>query len=253
MASTYNPDVDTPLTPASWTNDICRAACEIVGTSYETLRQDAVQVDASLAERWYASGEADFSLYDTDDYVVSMLGCWRYGGTSYASSNVTRLFMRWLAHRGLRPASFLDYHGGLGLTAAQLSMGHPSSRVLFHTAVPGHAELGRRVLERLGLTNVGVVGRLEGADVLVAQEAMEHFAEPVVEVRHALGVVSPSWYLDQSSFTIDACGHFRHNRKVGRAFNDELRSLGYETYWRAEGIRPPFNAKPAVWVRGARR
>jgi hypothetical protein len=245
----YNPDISTPLTPAQWTNDILTIACDIAGTGAKTLKADAAMIDPSLEERWYASNETDYSLYDTQDYTVSMLHCWRFGGTSYASSNVTRLFMRWLAHRNLKPASFIDYHGGLGLTCAQLSMGHSGARVVFHTAVQRHGDIARGVYARLGLTNVEVVNELEPADVLIAQETMEHFSDPVNAIQEALALVQPKWYLDQSSFTIDACGHFKHNHKVGKRFNAALRELGYETYWKVEGIRAPFNAKPTVWVK----
>jgi hypothetical protein len=245
----YNPDVQTPLTPAAWTNNIMVAACDVTKVNVKTLRNDTIRIDASLAERWYASNEIAYDLYDTDDYVVSMLHCWRYGGTSYASSNVTRLFMRWLAHRDLKPISFIDFHGGLGLTACQLSMGHPEARVLFHTAVKHHGDVGRAVYDKMGLTNIEIVDKLEPVDVLLAQETMEHFSDPCAEIKNVIGTVKPKWYLDQSSFTIDACGHFRHNRKVGKQFNAVLRELGYETYWKVEGINSPFNAKPTVWVK----
>lgn len=179
-----------------------------------------------------------------------MLHCWRYGGTTGASSNVTRLFMRWLAHRGIKPASFIDYHGGLGLTAAQLAMGQPDARVMFHTAVVHHGDIARAVFKKLGLKNVCVVDEIEPAEVLVAQETMEHFSDPCLEIRRIIDIVKPERYLDGSSFTIDACGHFRHNKKVSKPFNATLRELGYETYWNVEGINSPFNAKPAVWVKG---
>ena len=246
--SAYNPDVETALTPARWTNEILAIACDVTGVPLKSLRDETARIDPTLTERWYASNETDYSLYDTQDYVVSMLHCWRHGGTSYASSNVTRLFMRWLAHRGLKPASFIDYHGGLGLTSAQLSMGHPEARVMFHTAVKHHADVGREVFKRMDL-KVEIIEQLEPAEVLIAQETMEHFPDPCSEIRKIIGEVKPKWYLDQSSFTIDACGHFKHNHKVGKQFNAVLRELGYETYWKAEGISSPFNAKPAVWVK----
>ena len=245
----YNPDTQTPLTPAQWTNDILAVACDVSGVDVKTLREVTEAVDTSLTERWYASGETAYDLYDTQDYVVSMLHCWRYGGTSYASSNVTRLFMRWLAHRDLKPATFIDYHGGLGLTTAQLSMGHPDARIAFHVSLKRHADIGREVFKRLGLKNVDVINELRPADVLIAQETMEHFPDPIAEIKSAIEIVKPKWYLDQSSFTIDACGHFKHNHKVGKQFNNVLRELGYETYWKAEGISSPFNAKPTVWVK----
>lgn len=224
-------------------------ACEVTGIDAKTLKERIEIVDADLSRRWYDSGETDYSLYSVPEYDVSLLHCWRYGGTSYASSNVTRLFMRWLAHRDLKPKTFIDYHGGLGLTAAQLAMGHPDAEVFFHTVVKHHAEMGKEIFKRLNLKNIVIIDEVCRADALLAQETMEHFSDPITEIKNVIDAVKPRFYLDQSSFTIDACGHFKHNKKIAKPFNEALREMGYETYWCRENIRAPFNSKPTVWVK----
>lgn len=245
----YNPDIQTKLTPAKWTDDILNVACDEINLERQFLKQKVLEIDERLAKLWYESNESAFHLYETDDYVLSMLHCWRYGGTSYASSNVTRLFIRWLMHRNIYPKSIIDFHGGVGLSCAQLAMAFPQSEIIFHSISEKHRNIGKRIINKLCLSNIVVSSELISSDVLLAQETMEHFSNPVDEMNKVIDVVCPKIYLDCSSFTVDACGHFKHNKKISRNFNANLRKLGYETYWNVENIRPPFNGRPAVWIK----
>jgi hypothetical protein len=65
--------------------------------------------------------------------------------------------------------------------------------------------------------------------------------------------------LNNSSFTIDAPGHFRQYTRNGQAlptrrmtsiaFNKQLKSSGFKFWWKVENLSRPFNGTPRIWVK----
>jgi hypothetical protein len=240
---------DIQLPPMSWIREITQAACDVVQiVTPETLDEKMDLVKPRLMKQWYDSKETDYSVYNDPEYPIELIHCWRRGGGGTSSSNTTRGFVRWLAERKLSPQSFIDYHGGLGLTCAQLGKSFPDAKIMYHTVVDTHAERGLEIFKRVGVSNVQVVNDLKPAEVFLAQETMEHFPDPVAEIERSIDIVKPRFYVDGSSFSIDACGHFRHNKRVRRRFNAKLTQLGYTRYWHKENCDAPFNGHPAIWV-----
>lgn len=222
---------------------ILSAACDVLGHSMKTLRSVATQNDAMLLKEWRESNEM-CELYDKKEYETTLLWCWY----RFSSKNAG-MFIEHLQSRDKTPGSFIDYHGGCGLTACQLALTFPESKVFHHTIVDSHKEIASKLFDALDIDNVVTTKHACVADVAVAQEVFEHMPDPVSEVIEMLRAVGPEIYYDCSTFTIDAPGHFFHNRKVRRSFHSAIRTSGYVQYWKLEGIDRPYNGQPAVWYK----
>lgn len=225
-----------------------------IAVGHVVTQEEISSAGEELKKIWFDSNCTDFSIYDDIRYSVDMLFCWRD-----FSSKQTTMVIKYLNKRNIIPNTFLDFHGGLGLSGVQLALAFPDSVIMTHTVVSEHRRVALELKEQLSLDNLYVIKDLQPGEVCLAQETFEHFKDPYVELRGLLNTVNPKYFLNQSSFTIDAPGHFRQyyngetpmkNRKgASKAFNDLLRTNNYEFWWKLEDVKSPYNGHPRLWVR----
>lgn len=217
----------------------------------QPLLEVVIDREQRFQDIWDLSGETDFSFYSHPDYVYLLLNSWRV-----RSCTDIELLLR----EGIikDPRTVIDFHGGMGLTAMRLGMAFPDATVYSHSAVEQHRGWCREIAAELGLTNVHPIDHLVPADLLIAQETMEHMKDPFKEVLEMMETVQPKQYLDGSSFSIPSPGHFSvytngvmdiGRDHVKRRFYNYVRSFGFQEYWVARNLKKPFNSRPALFDR----
>lgn len=216
-------------------------------------------LEKSMMETWYGSGEVDMSFYSDPAYVYLLLNSWAVR----SGQDVDFLIRQSLF---VKPSKVIDFHGGMGLTAMRLAMEFPMATIISHSAVQQHRDWCRDIAKELCLPNVFPSEYLERADILVAQETLEHFKDPFTTLRGLLVTVTPRQYLDGSSFTIDSPGHYREysdtvyaedrvstltvpvkRKQAKRRLNKLLADEGFMVYWKNRGCKMPFNGRPALY------
>lgn len=212
----------------------------------------------ALEERWYQTlrdGDPDYSVYDTDDYLVEAIHCWWAYSRPYLR-NVAKpasLPPDGVLHRIGEPATVVDVGNGLGLTSAALTRLFPTARVI-GTNVPGSAQyrIASLLADAYGFTMVADASEIAATpDLMWATEYFEHFAAPLDHADELITRLRPRYMLIANTFGGDATGHFDTYtvdgeelpcRSVGRLFNRRLRSHGYRTV-----ATKMWNARPTLW------
>ena len=217
----------------------------------QPLLEVVIDREQRFQDIWDLSGEMDFSFYSHPDYVYLLLNSWRVR----SCTDIELLLREKIINE---PKVVIDFHGGMGLTAMRLGMAFPEATVYSHSAVEQHRGWCRDIAAELGLTNVHPIDHLVQADLLIAQETMEHMKDPFKEVLEMMETVQPKQYLDGSSFSIPSPGHFSVYSNGGleigrdhvkRRFYNYVRSFGFQEYWVARNLKKPFNSRPALFDR----
>jgi hypothetical protein len=217
----------------------------------QPLLEVVIDREQRFQDIWDLSGETDFSFYSHPDYVYLLLNSWRVR----SCTDIELLLREKIINE---PKVVIDFHGGMGLTAMRLGMAFPEATVYSHSAVEQHRGWCRDIAAELGLTNVHPIDHLVQADLLIAQETMEHMKDPFKEVLEMMETVQPKQYLDGSSFSIPSPGHFsvysNGGMEIGRdhvkrRFYNYVRSFGFQEYWVARNLKKPFNSRPALFDR----
>lgn len=214
------------------------------------LAKKIAEIEERMHKQWYDSNETDFSFYSEQDYLTLLFGSWDVRSAQDTDFLIKNDLFK-------NPKTIFDFHGGLGFTAMRLAMQFPDATVYSHSVVEEHRKSCEKISKELGLTNVIATDKLQKADLLIAQETMEHIKDPFAEMNMLLDTVKPEQYLDGTSFTIDSPGHFTtylngtasipKNSAKRHLFN-VLRSRGYEVYWKVRvGHKQPFNCRPALF------
>ena len=215
------------------------------------LLEVVIDREQRFQDIWDLSGEIDFSFYSHPDYVYLLLNSWRVR----SCTDIELLLREKIINE---PRTVIDFHGGMGLTAMRLGMAFPEATVYSHSAVEQHRGWCRDIAAELGLTNVHPIEHLLPADLLIAQETMEHMKDPFKEILEMMEIVQPRQYLDGSSFSIPSPGHFSVYKNGGleigrdhvkRRFYNYVRSFGFQEYWVARNLKKPFNSRPALFDR----
>jgi len=219
------------------------------------LLEVVIDREQRFQDIWDLSGEVDFSFYSHPDYVYLLLNSWRVR----SCTDIELLLREKIIDE---PKVVIDFHGGMGLTAMRLGMAFPDATVYSHSAVEQHRGWCRDIAADLGLTNVHPIDHLVPADLLIAQETMEHMKDPFKEILEMMETVQPKQYLDGSSFSIPSPGHFSVYTNGGvdvgrdhvkRRFYSYVRSFGFQEYWVARNLKKPFNSRPALFDRVTER
>ena len=209
--------------------------------------RDEMAAGQALERRWYASlttGEPDYSVYDDEFFVSDVWACWIVYSRKYLKKIKADDFP------GV--ASVADLGCGVGYTTAALKELFPAATV-YGTQLPSSFQSG--VASTIGITK-GFTVHPEATgptDLVFASEYFEHFQRPIEHLFDVLRKAQPKYLVIANSFGSRSVGHFDEylngdehvsNKKIGRAFNEALRSQGYvqvETgFW---------NNRPMVWKR----
>lgn len=219
-----------------------------------------------LTQRWYdlleTKGlEEAYSVYGDPYYFVDVIHCFL---------NYSRLYLRALRRPRMGDdRSFLettkdakviiDIGCGIGYSTVALKELYPNAKV-YGINLRGTdqwkfcAEMGKRH----GFEMVGDISEVpERADIVLASEYFEHIIDPINHVRDIVNTVNPRYFVIANAFNTFSIGHFntyKINREMGveeipqekisRIFNNELRSLGYESL-----KTKLFNSKPNIWYK----
>jgi hypothetical protein len=203
----------------------------------------------------------DFSVYD--DYLINGYYCW----VEFTHKNVldTVGFMNEISYR---PGKILDFGAGIGASTVELAMAFPYAEIVYANTGDLQVDMAKRLANALGVTNITFTDEKDFAsmadcDVVVAYEVFEHLREPISVLRETVLEGKCAVFIDNSSFTIRAPGHFPtylspegaaiENTKFRRTYNKAIRIAGFvpanksiPDLW----SRGFWNNRPAVWVRG---
>jgi hypothetical protein len=230
----------------------------LVIAATEALGGGTPALQHRLEQHWYLTlraGAPDYTVYDTDDYLVEAVHCW------WAYS---RPYLRNCGKPGSLPpdgvwarfadaSTIVDVGNGLGFTSAALRLLHPAARVV-GTNMPGSTQyrIASHLADAYGFTMVPDVHTAPTApDLVWATEYFEHFQSPLDHADEVIGTLQPRALLIANTFGGDATGHFDTYtvngeelpcRSVARLFNQNLRRHGYRkvatTMW---------NGRPTLW------
>jgi len=218
---------------------------------YPISRQMMSAAEDRLEARWYASGESDFSIYDSADCLLWLL---KYQWKALKS---VALASDWLKHNRIPIERVLDHGAGLGFTSVALAESFPDAQVIA-TNYPGlQCDFNSFLLQRAGVRNLEFSDSAlaERYDVVFAIEVFEHFKEPTAELDRLLGT-NPAVLVDTTSFTVKSPGHFdeyvingivSHGYKRQEAtvrFYRSIKRAGYRYHWTEF-----YNGRPRIWLR----
>lgn len=225
------------------------------------LRRDSGEAErADMENLWYTalrSGSADYSVYDSDLYLIEAWACWwtysrRYLREIQKPQSLPPLGVM----NQLRSCqTVVDLGNGLGLTTAALKTLFPAATV-YGTNVPGSTQyrIASHLAERYGFHMVADPANIGSpTDLVFASEYFEHFGQPLDHLQEVVSALRPTRLLIANTFGGDAIGHFDEYRigtktvpgsVTGRLFNKHLRALGYRKV--ATGM---WNNRPAYWIK----
>lgn len=212
-----------------------------------------------LQDRWEQSlaGDPDYSVYDHDDYLAELWGCWVVYSRTYLQT-IARAgsFPPLGVQRILTPAGrIVDLGCGCGFSTAILAELFPDSDV-HGTNLPDTIQT--RVAVKLGARYDFEVhaepAAVPGTGGLVfASEYFEHFPAPVDHLHEVLDALDPDRLLVANTFTAPAIGHFptylidgapADGKATNRAFNEALEARGYRKV-----PTKMWNQRPTLWAR----
>lgn len=181
------------------------------------LSRELNDLSNDLDDRWYQTGQNDFSLYGGDEYLYCLL---KAHGQSYRHA---RLALSYIQKQPQSPINILDAGTGLGLFAALLATALPSTRVV-GTNLPGRQlDFNLWLAEFLDLPNLSFVISTNGLfDTIMALEYLEHFQTPDVELKRLVNQHDPHTFIESSSLSHRAVGHFDHYTIAGHTIAGPL-------------------------------
>jgi SAM-dependent methyltransferase len=200
----------------------------------------------SLESRWYeslAAGEPDYSVYDHDDYLAELWGCWIIYSRRYLRNHVRK--------GPPLEGTIADLGCGFGFTSAALT--EIADGEVVATNLPGTIQwrLADTVSARYPFT---LLPELDApVDAVFASEYFEHFPAPVAHLRELVEVGRPTMLIHASTFGQPSTGHFTEydidgdtvsGQAAARRFRAELGELGYTRL-----DVPAWNNRPEYWTR----
>jgi len=233
---------------------------EVLGVTDEDkqFKFNAENADAELYEFWYTKYQSsDSSLfYSRPDYLYSAILSW--SNWTWGSVNNTILFLKTV---GYSPKKIFNFGGGLGGETVQFALAFPEATVFYNNIPCVQSDIARQVFEHFNLTNVIISENLMSADVVTAYEVFEHIKSPMVPLNGLLDNDETRVYVDCSTFSKDAPGHYDYymldnklikNTQFRRIFNRRLKDLGFVQAYENMGDRWTkkfWNNRPAIYIR----
>lgn len=214
-----------------------------------------------METRWYdslAAGKPDYGVYDDEYYISDIWSCWVVYSRRYLLDiqKPTSFDGRVSIATDVRPVrSVIDLGCGFGYTTAGLKEIFPECAV-YGTNLPGTLQfaVAEEIGKARGFTLVTEAGEVGGpVDLVFASEYFEHIEDPIRHVREVVRACSPKALIVANAFGSKSIGHFDayladgacvDNKSIGRVFNAELRSHGYELV-----KTRMWNNRPAYWRR----
>ena len=217
-----------------------------------------------LTERWYhlldSKGlEEAYSVYGDPYYFVDVIHCFL---------NYSRQYLRSLRQPSMPDGrSFLkttedakvivDIGCGIGYSTIALKEYYPNAKVYgINLRDTDQWKFCAAMGEKHGFEMVGDITEIpERVDVVFASEYFEHICDPITHVQDIVAAANPKYFVIANAFNTWSIGHFLNysvrrplgvqeipQGKISRAFNDELRVLGYDK------LKTTFyNQKPNIW------
>lgn len=211
-----------------------------------------------LEKRWYKSlekGDPDYSVYDEKYYVADLWACWKIYSRQYLKvcakqdSNIGKSVIDTIGTIN----TVVDLGCGLSYSTAALKELFPNSSV-FGTNLQTSPQFifnkllankyNYAIIENVDEINIDI-------DLIFASEYFEHFEYPIDHLETILNK-NPKHLIIANAFGSISIGHFNfyyhknkriENKKMGRYFNNYLRSRGFEQqetkFW---------NNRPTYWV-----
>lgn len=256
------------------TSEVAKLSFDVLAESHRLLAnrlgvakitQEMIdETDDRLRDVWYSGfnptvdprqQNIDYACYSDPKYPLithtSFKG-WSRGNTV----NAVKFFHN-IKHT---PASFLDVFGGNGGTSVILAASFPDSKVYFHNSNEDQIDLMRKLAKVFNVKNIHVTKTLKPAECVLAFEALEHVSTPVEFILPILQHKTAKFYIDASSFSISAPGHFplyADGEKVidckdmKRYLAKSLNKIGFFQSFNSQRFvhKRFFNGRPLVFVR----
>jgi SAM-dependent methyltransferase len=200
-----------------------------------------------LEAKWYESlknGTPDYSVYESDVFVAETWSCYCIYSKGYIK-NFARLGYDYNTINKV-----VDLGCGVGFTTAHLKELTNATNVV-GTNVKGYQfDVATRMGNEFGFEVLTGFSDQTDVDLVFASEYFEHFLNPIDHLMEVLEM-KPKMLIIANSFSPKSVGHFDEylidgklviNKKVGRLFNNALRTAGYKS------VKTGFyNNRPYVW------
>ena len=200
-----------------------------------------------LEKYWYDSlGKRNpaYDVYGRPEFIAETWACFGV----YSKGFIKSLIKINLHKFGVN--SILDVGCGVGLTTAYLKILFDAENVI-GTNVPGYQfNIASKIGEEIGFKIKTNFKNEKNIDLVFASDYFEHFESPIKHLNEVLKV-NPKLIVVANSFGSVSVGHFNiykinrllvENKRVGRLFNNELKSRGYRQ------IKTKFyNNRPTIW------
>ena len=146
--------------------------------------------------------------------------------------------------------SIIDLGCGIGYTTAALKELLPNAKVIgTNLEKTKQYKIAKKVGEKYDFSLEPFAN--QQADMIFASEYFEHIESPIKHLEEIIKICNPNFLIIANSFGSQSMGHFNYykvedkyikNKKIGRLFNNKLRTLGYNQ------LKTGFwNNRPTVW------
>jgi hypothetical protein len=193
-----------------------------------------------LEKQWYESLEnnnPDYSVYDNWYYLSETWACWKIYSRQYIKLCGKLPIKDWNIKSGV------DLGNGLGLSTIALKEMFDCD--FYGTNIKDSMQW--KINQFLGNTVEKNI-LLKKTDLVFASEFFEHLYDPISYLLFVIDNCDPKYFIIANAFSAKSVGHFDMyanditNKKMGRKFNNVLRSKGYES------VKTKFwNNRPNVW------
>lgn len=207
-------------------------------------KRQELKLNQNLENRWYKeldTGNIDYSVYDTDEYIAELWACWIVYSKKYLLSiqKESSFPPYGIVNNFGKVKKIVDLGCGFGYTTLALKQIFPNAEV-YGTNIENTIQI--KFAKQLGKENnfniVSNIKEIKGkTDLVFASEYFEHILEPIKDLHKIVKYLEPRNFLIANAFGTRAIGHFINylyneneidGELISRLFNKELKEFGYE-------------------------
>jgi SAM-dependent methyltransferase len=239
--------------------DIVTQSVKDIKSYYKTGENKSLSFQQK--EKWYSSlkdGNPDYSLYDTDDYVLDTYFCFeKYSRRYIKELTKGRNFednIPFLTTIKQSTHSIVDVGCGIGYSTAAFKELLPDHDVYgFNLSNTTQYKICEKVADKYNFNLTGSLEKIGNIDTIFASEYFEHFEKPIEHLKEIVNITNPKYFIIANSFNTTSIGHFityKHNGKeidqfkISRLFNENVLACGYKKV-----KSKIFNSKPNIFVK----
>jgi hypothetical protein len=220
------------------------------------------EIDRYYFDFWYdeKNFEKNFNFYEDREYLCVAFKSW-YGWTA----NSTRITINFLNDINYIPKKLVDFGAGIGLSIIQFKQQFKDCEFVYCNVKDSFQwKFTEEIFKKFNIENIKMVdindvySELKNADVVTAYECFEHIKNPIDIMKNLL-IEKPFLYVDNTSFSIKAPGHFDNYENENKIYNKgQISRIFYKeikkSYTNQQDFIcfPVWNARPKFFINNER-